>query len=181
LANLALLALEEAGSPPSVPPELSGLIKADSVQPGQTAATYFVRAVYQHAPCAPVLSKQSPLFELARAFDPDAPARQVRIQIPDISNMRQFSRGIAIELPPSLRRLTERVTPKLLQGGALGADPGLQLGMICSYSFQIFLVLSFMVAFIFLLLLNIIFWWLPFIKICFPVPVPASQPKGPTP
>ena len=37
------------------------------------------------------------------------------------------------------------------------------------------------VMFIFLILLNIVFWWLPFLKICFPVPIPPSTPKAPTP
>ena len=35
--------------------------------------------------------------------------------------------------------------------------------------------------FIFLILLNIVFWWLPFLKICFPIPVRPSTPAGPTP
>ena len=183
LAYLALAAVQEAGSPITVPAELAGQIKADPVVPpaGRAATAYIVRAVYQHDPCVPVLSQPSAPFELARAFDPDAPARQVRIQMPDVSNMRQFKRGIAIELPPSLRRITDRLTPKLLQGGGLGGDPGLELGMICAYSFQIFLVLSFMVAFMFLIVFNIIFWWLPFIKICFPVPVPTSSTSEPAP
>ena len=35
--------------------------------------------------------------------------------------------------------------------------------------------------FIFLILLNICFFWMPFLKICLPIPVPAQKPKGPTP
>jgi len=37
------------------------------------------------------------------------------------------------------------------------------------------------VMFMFLILLNIVFWWLPFLKICFPVPVPPQQPQAPAP
>jgi hypothetical protein len=183
LANLALQALGEAKAPISVPPELVGMVKNDPVAlgPGQVNPTYFVRAVYQHSPCAAVLSQPSPPFELARAFDADAPARQVRIQIPDVTNMRKFKKGIVIELPPSLRRITDRVNPALLQGGGLGTDPGSELGLICVYSLQIFLVLSFMVAFIFLLVFNLLFFWLPFIKVTFPLPVPTEPPGPPSP
>jgi hypothetical protein len=31
------------------------------------------------------------------------------------------------------------------------------------------------VLFIFIILLNIVFWWLPFFKICFPIPIPAKE------
>jgi len=51
--------------------------------------------------------------------------------------------------------------------------------MICSFSIQIMWVLSFIVMFMFAISFNIIFWWMAFIKICFPVPVPAPGKKGP--
>ena len=116
-------------------------------------------------------------FELARALDADAPARPILLQLPDINHLRTFNRGVAIEMPPSLRRLLDRVTPEMLKGDGLGPDPGLQLGMICSFSLQIIFLVAFIVMFIFLILLNIVFWWLPFLKICFPVPVrrPAAE------
>ena len=75
----------------------------------------------------------------------------------------------------------DRVTPDLMKGSGLGSDPGLQLGMICSFSLQIIFLVAFIVMFIFLILLNIVFWWLPFLKICFPIPVKPAPSKGPTP
>ena len=183
LAFLALAALKDAQKPLKVPPELSGMIKADPAQPvdGYAPDTYIIRTVFEHDPCLPVLSAPSPPFQLARAMDGDAPARKIRIALPDVSNLRQFKRGVAIEMPPSLRRLVDRVTPAMLQGKGLGNDPGVELGMICSFSIQIMWVLSFMVMFMFVLAFNIMFWWLAFIKICFPIPVPASKPKNPAP
>ena len=53
--------------------------------------------------------------------------------------------------------------------------------MICSFSIQIMWVLSFIVMFLFAISFNIMFWWLAFIKICFPIPVPASKPPNPAP
>ena len=185
LAGLAAAALAEAGNPVTVPPELEGLIKDDPVPTGapgtSNGATYVIRTVFAHAPCQPVISEPTQPFELARALDPDAPARKILIQMPDISNLRQFRRGVAIEMSPGLRRLMDRVTPGLLKGDGLGSDPGLQLGMICSFSLQIVTLVAFIVMFIFLILLNIVFWWLPFLKVCFPVPVKPGNPKGPTP
>ena len=183
LAYLARAALDEYQVQPVVPDELTGMIKLDPAlpPPGYTPDTYIIRTVFEHDPCLPVLSAPSRTFQLARALDGDAPARKIRIALPDISNLRQFNRGVAIEMPPSLRRVLDRVTPAMLQGKGLGSDPGVELGMICSFSIQIMWVLSFMVMFLFVIAFNIIFWWIPFIKICFPIPAPASQPKNPSP
>lgn len=183
LAFLAMAALTEAAVPVTVPDELSGMIKIDPPQSSSSYApdTYVIRTVFEHDPCQPVLSQPSRPFQLARALDGDAPARKIRIALPDPTNLRQFQRGVTIEMPPGLRRLLDRVTPAMLQGKGLGTDPGLELGMICSFSIQIMWVLSFMVMFLFALSFNIIFWWMAFIRICFPVPVPASQPENPSP
>jgi hypothetical protein len=186
LAGLARAALDDIDAAPVVPPELQGLIKADPVATAGLGnsggdVTYVIRTVLVHEPCQPVLSAPTRAFELARALDADAPARPVLLQLPDVNHLRKFNRGVAIEMPPSLRRLLDRVTPDMLKGDGLGPDPGLQLGMICSFSLQIIFLVAFIVMFIFLILLNIVFWWLPFLKICFPVPVKPSTPAGPTP
>jgi hypothetical protein len=114
-------------------------------------------------------------------MDPDAPARKVLLQMPDIRHMRSFNRGVAIETPPKLQEILNRMTPDMLKGGPMGQSGGLQLGWICSFSIQIIFILAFIVMFMFLLLFNICFFWMPFFKICFPVPVPAPVDKGPTP
>ena len=73
------------------------------------------------------------------------------------------------------------MTPKILKEEGLDQGLEVQLGKICSLSLQIIMLVAFIVMFIFLILLNIVFWWLPFLKICFPVPMPASTTKGPKP
>lgn len=185
LGGLAYAALDEAQHTPKVPKELEGLIKADlpaaAGEPDPNETTYLIRTVIEHPPCEPVLSDATHSFVLARPFDPDAPARKIRIQLPDISNMRRFNRGVALEMSPSLRRVMDRVTPDMLKGDPLGDDPGIELGMICSFSLQIIFLVAFVVMFIFLLLLNIVFWWMAFLKICFPIPMPAKSSKPPAP
>jgi hypothetical protein len=183
LAFLSKAALKEVNVQPTIPPELMGLIKNDPVVPvpNQPVDTYVARLVFEHDPCRPVVSQPSHPFVFARPMDADAPARKIRIQLPDISNLRAFNKGVALEMPPSLRRVVDRVNPKMLKGDGLGDDPGVELGMICSFSLQIIFLLAFMVMFIFLIAFNIIFWWMAFIKICFPIPVPTSKPKHPAP
>jgi hypothetical protein len=181
LINYALAAVQAAPAP-TLPPELQGMIKLDPVAPpdGWTNPTYVIRAVFEHDPCQPVLSEASNQFELARAVDPDAPARKIRIQLPDVANMRKYQRGVALEMPSSLRSVINRVTPDVLKGQGL-SDGGVQLGMICSFSLQIIFICAFILLFVILLLLNFVFWWLPFLKICFPIPVDPAKPNAPQP
>jgi hypothetical protein len=185
LYKLAIAARAEEATPvqPTVPPELSGLIKDDPayVSPGTPQTTYVIRTVLTHAPCQPLLSAPSHPFVLARATDGEAPARKIRIQLPDVANLRQFNRGVALEMPPSLNALVNRITPDILKGSGLANGGGIGLGMICSFSIQIIFICAFIILFIFLLLLNIVFFWMPFLKICLPIPVKTSSPPGPTP
>ena len=110
----------------------------------------------------------------AGTYDPDAPARPIRIELPDPTHLRRFARGVAIDMPPALREMLDRVTPKMLKEEPPNARGQWALGMICSFSLQIIMLVAFIVMFIFLILLNIVFWWLPFLKICFPVPTKRS-------
>src|SRR5262249_18663099 len=69
-------AVAAADQPLPIPPELDGMIREDAGQaftPGK-GPTYLIRVVYLHDPCVPVLSEPTHPFELARAFDGDAPA-----------------------------------------------------------------------------------------------------------
>jgi len=172
-------ALAETTSPADVPGEVIDLLKHQvTLEPPDAAVTaegtYFLRFVYQYPPCAPVVSEASPAFTLARYFDPDAPARNIRIQLPSISmkDLRRYKRGVGLEMSPELRDVMNRVHKKMLEGEGLQGDSGgWELGMICTFSLQIIFLVAFIVMFIFLILLNIVFWWLPFLKICFPIPV----------
>lgn len=186
LTRLAAAAVE--GNTPTLPLELQGMIREHgpgrTPNPDGTAESdprYVIRLVWISPPCRPVLSEPTRAFELARAMDADAPARPILLQLPDINNLRQFNRGVAVEMPPSLRKVLTQVTPKILKEEGLEQALEVQLGKICSLSLQIIFLVAFIVMFIFLILLNIVFWWLPFLKICFPIPMVASTTKGPRP
>jgi hypothetical protein len=168
---------EEKGDNPhwlKPPSELAGMIKTEP----DGGDSYYLRLVYEHAPCSPVVSEPSQPFIFAKVFDPDAPARQIRIELPSIApkDLRKFKRGVGLQMSPALSNLLGRVNPGMLQGQGLdGISTGVQVGglaVICAFSIPIITLLALIVMFIFLLLFNIIFWWLPFIMICFPIPRP---------
>jgi zinc transporter ZupT len=58
-----------------------------------------------------------------------------------------------------------------------GEQPSEKLGwgMICGFSIPIITICAFIVLQIFLSLFHILFWWLPFIRICIPFPRKESN------
>ncbi len=138
--------------------------------------TYFLRIVYEYDPeCPPVISEQSSPFTFARFFEPDAPARMVRIEMPSIrpADLRKFRHGVGMQMSPELRRVMDGVHDGLLNKEGLKDAVDWELGMICTFSIQIITLIAFVVMFIFAIALNIVFWWLAFIKICLPIPKKA--------
>ena len=142
----------------------------DAIAAGTVEEQYVVRLGYEHEPCMPVLSEPSRRLVFAKVFDPGAPARPIRIELPDPSTLRRNRKGVAFEMPPALRNQLARIGPGLLKGDEPGDAGDFDIAMICAFSIQIITLVAFVVMFIFLILLNIVFWWLPFLKVCFPVP-----------
>jgi hypothetical protein len=144
-------------------------------------AFYVARCVYERPRCAgfvpPVVSAPSRPFRMAPFFDPDAPARPLTIRLPldtSIKGLKRFPKGVSMLLSNKLRQQVERVqgvTLAQVDEGAIPDEQGWTLGMICSFSLPIITLCAFIVLTIFLQLLNIVFWWLPFLKICLPIPV----------
>jgi hypothetical protein len=64
---------------------------------------------------------------------------------------------------------------KTIEGQLDDGDP-LDIGMVCSFSIPIITICALIVLFLFLALLNLVFFWLPFVRICLPVPIKARQP-----
>jgi hypothetical protein len=138
---------------------------------------FVARCVYLRPQCGPacctVLSDPSEPFQLASFFDPDAPARPVNIALPVDTTpaaLRKYDKNVAFPISEELAKQMNRVKglKKLMEGEVGGPEIG--IGMICSFSIPIITLCAFIVLMIFLQLLNIIFWWLPFLKICFPFP-----------
>lgn len=141
--------------------------------------TYVIRFVYERPQCDPVqhaVSLPSRPFRFAPMFDPDAPARQVFIQLPtdvSVAGLRKFKKGVTFIMSDGMRRKMNMLLgaeKSFLDDPAPNAPDNLDLAFICSFSFQIIFIVAFMLLLIFVFVFNIIFWWLAFFKICLPVP-----------
>lgn len=142
----------------------------------QEIPRYVLRCVYLRPQCYPwsheLLSAPSQAFTIAAFFDADAPVRPVRITLPDTSlaNLRKFKKGVSFSISKKLREQMNSVSDaKKALKGELSDSPSFDLGMICSLSIPIITICAFVVLMIFLILLNLVFWWLPFFRICFPI------------
>ena len=119
------------------------------------------------------MSEPTRPFRLASVFDPDAPARPSQVALPldtTPAALRRHDKSVAFVISDELAKQMARIKglKKLTEGEV--DDPQLGIGMICSLSIPIITLCAFIVLMIFISLLNIIFWWLPFFKICFPIP-----------
>lgn len=179
IQTLVEAALDQAGpAPPSAvtPP-------AKDPQNPQGNDWYVVRCVYERPQCAvmtlpaiPAISPPSQPFQIASYFDPDAPARMTTVALPVDTTpaaLRKYPKGVGFMISDQLSQQMKRVQglDQLMKGQVADANSsGYGLGMICSLSIPIITICAFLVLMIFLILLNIIFFWLPFFKICFPIP-----------
>jgi len=160
------------------------------------AGWFALRFVYLRRDCgplhAPTLSAPTQRFQLANFFDPDAPARPVRITLPldtSVAGLRKHSRNTAFVLSDmlcgqvqrakglGLGDLIQQVLPFPLHkdlnvgsGGSCKTSGGLNIGMICSLSIPIITICALILLFVIVLLLDFVFCWLPFFVLCFPVP-----------
>lgn len=140
-------------------------------------ARYVVRAFIRLKPDHPgcpgrlVWSDYSEPFTIAPWFESSGAPVPV-IPLPDLMDRAQLARvrpTVAFALPPRLAALL-RTDAKDLRDGKGSGGNGLGLGWICSFSLPIITLCAFIVLNIFLQLFNLIFWWLPMLKICIPIP-----------
>jgi hypothetical protein len=160
----------EATEPPSVP-------KLDA----RGATRYAIRCVYRRPQCAPhtdVLSDASEPFQIAGFFDLDAPARTINISLPidtSIKDLRKLRKNVNFLLSNQLREQMNRVTSlKSALDGKFADGQSVDLGLICSFSLPVITICALLVLMIFISLLNIVFWWMPFLRICFPIGLKAK-------
>lgn len=170
----AVAALRTPYNPATAPAALTTYPPLPKLLPAD-AARYVIRMVYERPRCRlPLLSAPTPAFAMAPFFDPDAPLRRITIPMPvdtSTEGLRKFGPGVSFLLSDQLRRQMDRVQGlQELMDGELGEERGLSLGLVCSFSIPIITICALILLLIIVNLLNIIFWWLPFFKICLPVP-----------
>lgn len=139
---------------------------------------YVVRCVYERPRCKmlrpPVVSAPSRPFHIASYFDPDAPTRPVRISLPvdtSIRGLRKFKRDVSFFASKQLRTQLERLREAnfaTLDDGPPGKG-NFDLGMVCSLSIPIITICALVLLMVILQVLNFVFWWRPFCKVCFAI------------
>ncbi len=188
LADLIKAALPSvATSPlPSLP------LAARPIMAGTRDPWFVIHLVFERPHCGPlqpvVMSAATQPFQLAGFFDPDAPARPIRIALPldtTPGGLRKFDKNTAFMISDILCGQLERV--KHLSFGDLvlsvlpwpfhkdlDASKGEPCpdgdGKICSLSIPIITLCALILLIIIVSLLDIIFHWLPFFMLCFRLP-----------
>jgi hypothetical protein len=188
--RVALAAVPLPAQPVAAAP-LASRVPADLSE-----AWYRIRFVYERPDCQPfestVVSRPTDTFQMAGFFDPDAPARPIRIGLPlDISpaGLRKFDRNTAFMMSDMLCGHIDRFKGMSLADLVLSVLPfpfhkslsvpdkgpckqagGDPLGVMCSLSIPIITICALILLMIIVSLLDMIFAWLPYFVVCFPVP-----------
>lgn len=157
--------------------------------------TFTIRCVYERPHCPPtvhptVVSQPTRAFQMASYFDPDAPARPIRIPMPiDTSpaGLRKFAKNTMFVMSDTLACQVEKardltfgdlvlsVLPwpfhKNFSASAGGCQNGrLSFGKICTLSIPIITICALILLIIIVSLLDLIFKWVPYLIFCLPLP-----------
>ncbi|HED40821.1 MAG TPA: hypothetical protein ENJ13_10380 [Chromatiales bacterium] len=119
-------------------------------------------------------TNRSILFRVAAPFDPEA-SRPSLIQMPSLSDLKRgMAKGASFITPPDTFNLINNL--KLKKGAGEGVlpdsepGPGLGIQWVCSFSLPVITLVAMILLMIMISLLNIIFFWLPWVKSCIPFP-----------
>ena len=132
----------------------------------------FVRVKCEEGcPAKIVWSKPSIAFRIAPWYDgPGVPVPPVIL--PDLTNkdmLNKLKPNVSFGVPAGLfNAMNGASLDDLMKGKKPGG--GIDLDWICGFNIPIITICAFFVLSIFLSLLNIIFFWLPLVKICIPIP-----------
>jgi hypothetical protein len=193
LLQKVLLAIPTpVGRLPAVP--LASQLAAQTPARVNETGWFVIRCVFERPNCLPeptaILSQPTEAFQIAGFFDPDAPARPIRIDLPfDTSpaGLRKFDKNTAFVVSDMLCGQVKRarglglgdlirsVLPFPLHkdldaSNAPCEEGGVNIGMICSLSIPIITICAFIMLMVIVLLLDFIFRWMTFFIMCFPLP-----------
>jgi hypothetical protein len=174
------------GSNPNPPLPVRSVAQAstNSAEP----VWFTIRCVLERPNCGaltpPLASEPTVAFQLAAFFDPDAPARPIRIGLPvdtTPAGLRKFDKNTAFVMSDTLCGQVNRMSGMtfgqlilsvlpfpLHQDLGGGGGPCASGGMVCSFSIPIITICALILLIIFVKLLDIVFFWMPFFQICLP-------------
>ena len=110
-------------------------------------------------------------FRVAAPFDPEA-SRPSLIPMPSLRDLKRgLAKGASILTPGDTFDLINGLN---LKKGAsedvVGEGPKLGIQWICSFSLPVITLVAMILLMIMISLLNIVFFWLPWVRICLPFP-----------
>lgn len=112
----------------------------------------------------------APWYESAGMIGPPVPLPR-----PTQAFLKAAKPNVAFVVPDLLMNAAQGASLSQL-GKGIGPPSGPAISWICAFNIPIISICAFIVLSIFLSLLNLVFWWLPFVKICIPIPT-AAVPK----
>lgn len=164
-------------------------LTAQPVMASNEAAWFVIRMVFECPACGAlkpaVVSEPTEPFQMASYYDPDAPARPIRIAMPmDTSpaGLRKFDKNTVFMMSDilcgqvskakglGLGDLVLSVLPFPFHKDLDADSPVCDMGMMCSVSIPIITICAFILLMVMVSLLDLIFHWMPFFILCFPVP-----------
>jgi hypothetical protein len=97
------------------------------------------------------------------------------VPLPDPTSafLKKAKPNCTFQVPGNLMSAVQGTSMSGLLKGS-GGGGGLGVQWICGFNIPLITICAFFVLNIFLTLLNLVFFWLPFIKICIPFPAPSS-------
>ena len=159
---------------------------------------FIIRCVYERPLCGPldppVLSGPTATFQMAGFFDPDAPARPIRIALPidtTPGGLRKFDKNTVFMISDALCGQIQRMrgitfgdlvlsvlpwpfhkdlSSKVPKMAPCKTGGGIELGMMCTLSIPIITICALILLMIIVLLFDFIFKWIPLFIMCFPLP-----------
>jgi len=129
-----------------------------------------------HDSCPPstIWSEYSDAFEIAPWYETAGPVGPpVPLPKPTTAFLKKAKPNVSFVVPGSLMNAMEGSSPTSVSAGS-----GPDITWICGFNIPIITICAFFVLNIFLSLLNIVFFWLPFVKICIPIPTAAIPKVG---
>lgn len=112
-------------------------------------------------------SDESEAFAIAPWFE-NGPIPPHRVNLPDITTA--LKPNVVFHVPARLFDFLNANDPKDLLDGKGKEGGGLGLNWICGFNIPIITICAFIMLSVILSLLNIVFFWLPLVKICIPFP-----------
>jgi hypothetical protein len=147
----------------------------------RTGALYVARAFVRVKgcdACPPELLWSDPTepFSIVPWYEPSG-APPVRVELPEatLESLGKLKPNVAFRVPASLQSMMNAMQVKKPLDVSKGGGGGTDLAWLCGFNIPIITLCAFIVLSIFLSLLNILFWWLPLVKIC--IPIPKSSPS----